>query len=424
MNLFTRYFRINLLATVIIFILASLAFYFLLWYVSIAQMDEDLKIEQREIETYVQKYNHPPEPISVKDQNISFGVSDIRDTYRKFSTIPSPNPSEKENFRQISFTVPVNNQWLLFKVSKSLEGTEHLNRAIISISLLTIIAILFVSLVINRWQLRRLWKPFYTTLSDVEKFRLGEKTIPQFENSPITEFNFLNTTISQFIRDADREYFLLKEFTENASHELQTPLAVVRSTLDVMMQDEKLSESQSNSLQAAYSAIQKMSKMNQSLLLLNKIENKQYSSITSFDFKLLVQEKMSDWQELWQGRSLHISSSLESATVSMNEQLAEMMISNLFSNAARHTPDNGRIQIRLTSNLFEISNTSANGALDPEKLFKRFSKAGQSTDHHGLGLSIVKQIADVSGMKLSYRHEGEKHIFFLELKPISVLQTE
>jgi signal transduction histidine kinase len=417
MNLFTRYFRINLLATVIIFILASLAFYFLLWYVSIAQMDEDLKIEQREIETYVRKYNHPPEPMSVKDQNISFTVSDIRKTFRKFGTIPSPNPSEKENFRQISFTVPVNDQWLLFKVSKSLEGTENLNRAIISISLLTIIAILLVSLVINRWLLRRLWKPFYNTLSDVEKFRLGEKTIPHFENTPITEFNFLNTTISQFIRDADREYFLLKEFTENASHELQTPLAVVRSTLDVMMQDEKLSESQSNSLQAAYSAIQKMSKLNQSLLLLNKIENKQYSNIASFDFRTLVQEKMSDWQELWQGRNLHISSSLESATVSMNEQLAEMMISNLFSNAARHTPDNGLIQITLTPNLFEISNTSADGALDSEKLFKRFSKAGQSTDHHGLGLSIVQQIADVSSMKISYRHERDKHIFFLELKP-------
>jgi signal transduction histidine kinase len=254
----------------------------------------------------------------------------------------------------------------------------------------------------------------------VEKFRLGEKTIPHFENTPITEFNFLNATISQFIRDADREYFLLKEFTENASHELQTPLAVVRSTLDVMMQDEKLSESQSNSLQAAYSAIQKMSKLNQSLLLLNKIENKQYSNIASFDFKTLVQEKMSDWQELWQGRSLHISSSLESATVSMNEQLAEMMISNLFSNAARHTPDNGLIQITLTSNLFEISNTSADGALDTGKLFKRFSKAGQSTDHHGLGLSIVQQIADVSSMKISYRHEADKHIFFLELKPSPV----
>jgi signal transduction histidine kinase len=417
MNLFTRYFRINLLATVIIFILASLAFYFLLWYVSIAQMDEDLKIEQREIETYVQKYNHPPEPIMVKDQNISFTVSDIRSKYKKFSTIESPNPGEKENFRQISFTLPVNGQWLLFKVSKSLEGTEHLNRSIIFISLITIIAILLVSLLINRWQLRRLWKPFYNTLSGVEKFRLGEKSIPHFENTPITEFNFLNTTISQFIKDADKEYFLLKEFTENASHELQTPLAVVRSTLDVMMQDEKLSESQSNSLQAAHSAIQKMSRLNQSLLLLNKIENKQFSNINSFDLKRLVQEKMSDWQELWQGRNLNISSSLESASVSMNEQLAEMMISNLFSNAARHTPDAGHIYIKLSTKVFEIVNTAADGPLDREKLFKRFSKAGQTTDHHGLGLSIVKQIADVSGMSISYVFSKSNHIFSVHLSP-------
>jgi signal transduction histidine kinase len=419
MNLFTRYFRINLLATVVIFILASLAFYFLLWYVSIAQMDEDLKIEQREIETYVQKYNHPPEPINVKDQNTSFAVSDIRNTYRKFSTIASPNPGENENFRQISFTLPVNGVWLMFKVSKSLEGTEHLNRSIIMISLITIIAMLLVSLLINRWQLRRLWKPFYNTLSGVEKFRLGEKAIPNFENSSITEFNFLNSTISQFIRDADKEYFLLKEFTENASHELQTPLAVVRSTLDVMMQDEKLSESQSNSLQAAHSAIQKMSRLNQSLLLLNKIENKQFSNINSFDLKRLVQEKMSDWQELWQGRNLNISSSLESATVSMNEQLAEMMIGNLFSNAARHTPDAGHIHIKMSTKIFQISNTAAGGPLNQEKLFKRFSRVGQTTDHHGLGLSIVKQIADVSGMTISYMFSDGNHIFSVYLNPVS-----
>jgi signal transduction histidine kinase len=110
---------------------------------------------------------------------------------------------------------------------------------------------------INRWQLRRLWKPFYTTLSDVEKFRLGDKEVPKFESSTIHEFNLLNNTINQFIAGAEKEYLTLKEFTENASHELQTPLAVVRSTLDVMIQDEKLSEAQSNDLQNAYAAIQK-----------------------------------------------------------------------------------------------------------------------------------------------------------------------
>jgi signal transduction histidine kinase len=411
MNLFTRYFRINLLATIVIFVLASLAFYFLLWYVSLAQIDEDLKIEQREIETYVAKFNRPPEPLNVKDQNITHERSTIARPYRKFSTIRSPDIHESEDFRQISFTLPVNNQWLLFRVSKSLEGTENLNRSIIIISLITIVTILLVSLLINRWQLRRLWKPFYATLADVEKFRLGEKVAPALEQSSINEFNQLNKTINQFIRDAEKEYFHLKEFTENASHELQTPLAIVRSTLDVMIQDEQLSESQSNSLQTAYAAIQKMSKLNQSLLLLNKIENRQFSDVNSFDFRIMIEQKMADWQEIWQGRNLQISSELESTTVAMNEQLAEILVNNLFSNAARHTAEAGTVFISLASNTFEISNTASNGPLNPEKLFQRFSKGGQPTDQHGLGLSIIRQITDVSGKTVRYQYSAGRHVF-------------
>ena len=271
MNLLTRYFRINLVATVSIFILASLAFYFLLWYVSIRQVDEDLKIEQREIETYVNKYHRPPEPITVKDQRISYEPVDLHEKSRHFSTVKSPDEKEKEDFRQISFTLPVGDQWLLFKVSKSLEGTQDMNRSIILISLLTIILILVVSLLINRWLLRRLWQPFYQTLSGVKKFRLGEKKPPVFAPSSIDEFSLLNKTLDQFIQAAEKEYTLLKEFTENASHELQTPLAIVQSKLDTLIQDEHLSEAQSNAAQTAYEAIRKMAKLNQSLLLLSKI---------------------------------------------------------------------------------------------------------------------------------------------------------
>jgi signal transduction histidine kinase len=411
MKLFTRYFRINLLATLLIFLLASIAFYFLLWYVMIRQVDEDLKIEQREIESYISKYQRPPEPITVKDQRISYEPTEHREKIQHFNTIQSPDEKEREDFRQISFTLPVGHQWFLFKVSKSLESTQDMNRSIIFISLLTIILILIVSLLINRWLLRRLWKPFYNTISGVKKFRLGEKNIPEFAETKIDEFNLLNHTLDQFIQGADKEYTLLKEFTENASHELQTPLAIIRTKLDTLIQDEHLSETQSNAAQTAYEAIRKLAKLNQSLLLLSKIENRQFSETISFDFKKLIEEKMTAWQEIWQGKNLIVTSSLYTTIIRMNTHLADILLNNLFSNATRHTAESGTIHLELQDNRLVISNTAGAGPLDPGKLFKRFSKGGQSTDQYGLGLSIVRQIAEVSGNPVTYHFERLRHIF-------------
>jgi signal transduction histidine kinase len=398
-------------ATLLIFLLASIAFYFLLWYVMIAQVDEDLKIEQREIQTYVAKYQRPPEPVTVKDQRITYEPTSLRERVRNFRTIKNIDAHEHDDFRQIIFTLPVGDQWLEFRVSKSLEGMRNMNRSIISISLLTIILILVVSLLINRWLIRQLWRPFYDTLTGINKYRLGEQKNPGFSDSGIDEFNLLNKTLDQFIAGAEKEYTLLREFTENASHELQTPLAVVRSKLDTLIQDEHLSEAQSRAAQTAYEAIQKMARLNQSLLLLSKIENRQFSEIQNVNLKKTIEEKIADWQELWQAQGLIVQSELEPSSISMNPQLADILLNNLFSNATRHTPAGGTIIIHLQKKSFSLSNTAAAAPLDPEKLFKRFSKGGQVTDQYGLGLSIVRQIADVSGIQLGYQFAGGLHIF-------------
>jgi signal transduction histidine kinase len=411
MKLFTRYFRINLVATLFIFLLASVAFYFLLWYVMIAQVDEDLKIEQREIETYVSKYQKPPESITVKDQRIFYEPTTIRVRTQEFRTIKSRSKHEREDFREIRFTLPAGDQWLIFSVSKSLEGMQNMNRSIISISLLTIILILLVSLLINRWLIRRLWRPFYNTLSGIKKYRLGENKNPEFVQSRIDEFDLLNNTLDQFIGNAEKEYNLLREFTENASHELQTPLAVIQSKLDTLIQDEHLSEAQSQAAQTAYEAIQKMARLNQSLLLLSKIENRQFSETREIDFKKAVEQKMADWQELWQTRNIQVNMKLDPGTVIMNPQLADILLNNLFSNATRHSAENGNVTMRFRDNQFIISNSAASGPLDQKKLFQRFSKGGQATDQYGLGLSIIRQIADVSQIAVAYHFAEGQHIF-------------
>lgn len=415
MKLFTRYNRINLLSTVIIFLLASGAFYFLLRYVLIAQVDEDLKIEQHEIEIYAEKYAKLPEPIPVKDQKISFQPVSAPAGRRKFHTIDGYDKKEREQekFRQMVFNIRVSDQWYEVTVAKSLEGTDDMMRSIILITVITILLILITSFVTNRILLRRLWQPFYNTLSVTQQFKLGQKQPATFPVTTVDEFIVMNKSLEQFINKAENDYKLLKEFTENASHELQTPLAVIQSKLDLLVQDEHLSEAQSKAVQGANESLQKLSRLNQSLLLLSKIENRQFSQTTAIPFKELTEEKLSQFRELWQDKEISHTASLEEVTVVMNKELAEILLNNLFSNATRHTNRGSAIHIVLNKTEFSISNPAVNGPLDKERLFSRFYKGGQQSDHNGLGLSIVHQIAAVSGYTINYHFAGGKHIFSL-----------
>src|SRR6185295_1048519 len=93
MKLFTKYTRINLLTTIIIFLLSATAFYFVIRYILINQVDNDLKIEEREIETYVKEHHTLPEPIPVKDQKISYALSDQDLKKRRFP----PEQIEREH---------------------------------------------------------------------------------------------------------------------------------------------------------------------------------------------------------------------------------------------------------------------------------------------------------------------------------------
>jgi len=413
MKLLARYNRINLVASVLIFLLASVAFYFLLRYVLIRQVDDDLIIEQHEIELYVAKYNRLPETLPVNDQQISFAPAHDIKARRSFTSASSKDHHHKEEpVRQLKFNIQASNQWYQAIVSKSLEGTNEMTRSIIIITLATIFAMLIVSLLINRLVLGKLWRPFYKSLDVMKTYRLGQSK-PGFETTSIEEFTLLNSTLEQAISNAETEYLRLKEFTENASHELQTPLAVIRSKLDVLIQDEHLSATQSMAAQSAYDAVNKLARLNQSLLLLSKIENRQFAGKVKLNLKELIAQKIIAFKEIWEERNFNISDSLQEKEIAMNSILAEVMLNNLFSNATRHTPKDGLISITLTGKAVSIANTAIAGPLDETRLFQRFYKGGQATDNQGLGLSIIRQICIDSGFTINYHFSGNEHHFII-----------
>lgn len=411
MRLFAKYNRVNLLATIGIFLLSSIAFYFVIRFILIEQVDNDLRIEEREIETYIKEHGILPESISVKDQKITFQVTDVLLGKKKLQTVNASDAADNDSYRMLQFGVAANNHKYVVTVAKSLETTDDLFQSILFISLCTILLILAASFIMNRVLMKRLWRPFYASLALIKDFRVDKKQQLTFPPVKIDEFSAMNHTLEMTTSQAQQEYSLLKEFTENASHEMQTPLAIIRSKLDLLIQDEHLSEEQSKTMQSAYGAIEKLSRLNQSLLLLAKIENNQYGEVTMIDLKEKIREKLESFHELWQNQHITISSSLERTTVKLNAELADILLNNLLSNATRHNFSNGFIRISLQAKQLEITNSSLEKELDTQKMFARFFRSHEKNHYTGLGLSIIRQICDVSGFEMTYGFSPGEHRF-------------
>ncbi|RFM31361.1 sensor histidine kinase [Chitinophaga silvisoli] len=412
MKLLTRYNRINLLSTIAIFILSGVAFFFALHLTLLKQMDEDLRIEQREITNYVALHGTLFTPVEVKDQETIIEKTTTPYSKEKFKTV---KVNHDDDYRQLEFSIRAGGEWYHVKVRKSLEATEHITRTVFGITFCMILLMLLLTLVINSTILKKLWQPFYTSLDRLQHFKVNNRESLSLPTSTIDEFTFMNSILERTTAKAIQDYERLKEFTENASHELQTPLAIIRSKLEMMMQGENLTEYQFDSLQSASEALDRLARMNQSLLLLTKIENEQFAYKSTIDLTQIVQQKATQFNEIWQDKSLRISLDVQAVQLHTNKELIELLLNNLFSNATRHNYENGIIHITLMQDKLCISNTGHPAALNRKHLFQRFYNPSNSSTSNGLGLAVIQQICTASGFLAEYDFKDGLHIFTITL---------
>lgn len=261
-----------------------------------------------------------------------------------------------------------------------------------------------------RFITRRMWRPFDDTLRKAEQFNLAQSEVPEFLPTDILEFSRLNGSLGRLMRKNKDTYLIQKEFTENASHELQTPLAVTRSKLDLLMQEE-LSMQQLKLVEELYQLNTRMGHLNRNLLLLAKIENAQYNTQETICLPKFIETLLPSYQLLSGNCSITLENAGETElTVSANSVLLECLINNLVINAIRHTGA-GDIRI-ITGNgpLLEVSNPADGEPLNAEQIFSRFH-SGDTRNGTGLGLAIVKAICDFHGWEIEYLYTHNRHIF-------------
>ncbi len=403
---------------VVLFLLSGISYYFLINYVLVHELDEALEDYRARIENFVEKQDQLP-PIAHMDETlVKYIPTSESGRHQQLQTVNLSDAPEKRNhnYRQLSYNQKVKNTYYRVTLAKPIEGVRLLIRTVVFITVAMLLIVIITTVVLNLVILRRLWQPFYASMAAMKTFKLGKKQIPDFPFTNTEEFDYMNKLLEDTIRNAETDYQVLKEFTENASHEIQTPLAIIRSKLDLVIQEEGLSVKQTQALSSIYSGIKRLTKLNQSLLLLAKIENNQFAETESINVEEKINEKLEQFQEFWQNSDISITANLRPSTVESNPELFDILLSNLISNAGRHNKENGSIFIELFPNKLIVENTGSQNPLDNQRLFRRFYKEEQHSQHNGLGLSIVKQICDQLDIEIHYNYVTDSHRFTLSWK--------
>ncbi len=316
--------------------------------------------------------------------------------------------NEAEPYLEYSHELKIDNSFYSIKIRQSVFESKDLI-LLLTFSFVILLSLAFgISFFITKKTNRTIWKDFEQNIREIESFGFSDDDNLSLISTNIEEFDRLNAVLDKLTGKLKKDYRSLKEFTESASHEIQTPLSVALLNLEEVLQQE-IKQGTFQKIITSIRALNKLSALNKSLILLTKIENKQFEAEQSVSFIDLVNHKLKEFESLFESKNLVVDLKTEEDFVlKMNLQIAEILLNNILSNAINHNVENGTIQIFISEEKFSICNTGPANTLNNENIFDRFVKGNSSSS--GLGLAIVKKICDSHYLEIIYKQQ-EMHCF-------------
>lgn len=281
------------------------------------------------------------------------------------------------------------------------------------IGLLYVILIISIMLV-NLWGLKRSMRPLNKLLGWLDRYRLGQKNEQLDNPTKIREFRRLNETAERSMKRMEELFEQQKVFVGNASHEMQTPIAVCQNRIEMMLDEDGLNEQQMGDLIKVRQTLQQLSRLNKSLLMLCKIENGHFSADEPQNMTAIVQRLLGDYQAVYASLAVKVVQHEDAPFVlNMDESLANMLMANLLKNAYLHNVPNGEIHINVGTDRLSIANTGIPQALDDSLIFQRFYHTKGRQSSTGLGLAMVEAICKRYQLHIAYTFNDGLHTFTL-----------
>lgn len=395
MKLINRTYTYTALSLIPVVIIGSFFCYYMIEYISYEETDEFLTYEMQRLIDYHRENNDLPEFHQVTDilPGVKYDVPAFKDTL-----LLEPGDNEMVPYRELYFTISHRGEYQTLVLRHLLIGRDDIAEGTVMIIaglMLLITAILYF--IIN-YMTDKIWNPFYKTLDKLVKFKISGP-LPEFPQTNIDEFKSLNKTLDTLLSKISVDYRHNKEFSENSSHELQTHLAIIRATTEKLLNDQGL-DSYAEELQKVYSASAKLSQVQKSLLLLSKINNREYNNAVRIDLRNHLEQSLSLFEEAIAIREITVTRQLEPCDLVMDAGLAEILTNNLIKNAVKHNIQHGKISVVLSSFQLVVENDGIDFQGNAEVMLERFVKG--ENGNIGIGLAIVKQICDLYNFRISY----------------------
>ena len=321
-------------------------------------------------------------------------------------------------YRQLSFPAQVDGKNYKIFIRRGLIEQKELIEGVIVLEVVLFLAFAAIFNVINSKLSKKLWRPFYNTLERINAYEIDRAENLSIPRSSITEFNELAASIEKMSRKINFEFNLQKEFTENASHEIQTPLAIIKNKMENLLQSPELTVNHLNQINSMHSAVSRLSKLNEALIILSRIENRQFHEVVDICVNDMIDYRLESLEELIQMKNITVRKNYFTRRwMKMNVYLADILFENLIVNSIKHNHQSGAIVITINPGYFLIANSGEVPPVETEKLFSRFSKSNKKSLSLGLGLSIAKAICDTYALPINYRYQDGLHKISVEMPP-------
>jgi signal transduction histidine kinase len=401
-----------MLLLLVIFTLAGIGMYIKLGFDVDENIDEILTARMDKIIDNLAR--HPQTSFVGFSADQSIQISEVKpcESSRIFSDTVVLNLHDKryDQCRKITALKPLNGHFYKIQITYSRFETEDMVEILFTFMIGLFVMIVALLYYLNYRLSKSVWQPFFKTINTLRSFKIGQREKVVLNNGNIQEFNQLNSVLTEMMDKIQSDFNNLKEFTENAAHEIQTPLAIIKSKLETILQEENISPDVQQQVQIAYKTVARLSKLNEGLLLLSKIENRQFVEQTDVDLCQLIRTRLEFIEDLFSLKSINLKVQLaEPVIFNMNPVLADVLISNLLNNALKHNLQNGTLSIVSSHGELIFSNSGLPLTVEPEKLFQRFSKNSASNESTGLGLAIVSEICHLYAISLQYFYADGQH---------------